>query len=203
MKLKKRKKGFSLVELILVLAIVASLATAAYFVFNKVRTQLIANEVATVISTVIANYQDLLKSSTSNVNMTQDIADYITKDLAKSQSELGGMVYTMKNGAFFGFDTGTGHNGVLRTVLYFKNADICEKVSTLLLAKGYAIRAGSGSSFLGNEDSLATSILTKNSIKVNTNYTTKTIIEACDASSSGAGGFYQGLNSIDIRAPIK
>lgn len=137
-KIKMKTKGFSLIELLLVLGIIAALAITAFFVFPKVKAGMEAQQIIDTANSAYAQLTMLRQGQKTNTNELKekdaisciDVSDkecfkkYGLEDLNKSGST-----------ARFIFSQipGYGDDSISLMVVGMSNSIVCNKVATSLL----------------------------------------------------------------------
>lgn len=149
----RKLNGFSLLELVLVLGIIAALVVGAYLVYKKVDSDRRANSVVQKIGAVAGNYKSLYSGVANPTSTSNDKAvfDYLTDGIYKKTSiSVGGASSSgyMADNSFLMIHSSDNY-------LYMElivDKDICTKVVTSLLAQAQYIitpdsTTGSSSSY--------------------------------------------------------
>lgn len=83
MKNLKRRKGFSLLEILLVFAIASAIIVASFFAYKSVKSKMIASNVSSKLNIIIENYRTLLSGTAIATNKAFIIDDKILSFITK------------------------------------------------------------------------------------------------------------------------
>lgn len=187
----KNKKGFSLIEILIVLAISISLIAFVYVIFKKVKISEDANSVITDVNVISQKYKSLYLGRTITYDQTvsgtddnSSIFDYVTKGTyAKKKFSLAGSsteVYMNKTSI-----VSLNNAANLFNINLIVDRNLCEKVINALLATGNYIitpdtMSGNSKSYVNaSNQSLAT--LPKN-VLYTTSYNQTMLTNDCNNS---------------------
>lgn len=135
----KNNKGFTMIELVLVIAIAASLVVVSFFTFQSIKYKTIAKDTTTKIQMVVNNYKDLMNgvavAPTQTHVLTNPMRDYMTRDIGASY-ESTKQVYKISNEVhfFLGYNVGGG----LTLMVYIPQGS-CTDFSLAMLNQGFIV----------------------------------------------------------------
>lgn len=132
-----KQKGFSLIEIILVLAIAAVVLVSAFIAYESVRSKSIASNISTKLEVLISNYRTIMSGKTlglkSSFMVTPSILTYITKDVGQ---DIGGGMYSL--GDETSISIGNSLGGILLISMIIPEK-ACISVAMNMLNRGYVV----------------------------------------------------------------
>lgn len=190
-----KQKGFSLIEIILVLAIAAVVLVSAFIAYESVRSKSIASNISTKLEVLISNYRTIMSGKTlglkSSFMVTPGILTYITKDVGQ---DIGGGMYSL--GDETSISIGNSLGGILLISMIIPEK-ACISVAMNMLNRGYVVLPNSLSNsvkYYGLPNSPTTAHATAANVigggSVNS-FTPADIAESCKN-----GGSYVEYNSL-------
>ena len=212
-KVKKVKKGFSLIELLLTLSIIAALTVLAFIIYEKVKMNSDVNNIVSNLNSVTYNYQQIMNGN--NADATKDytgLFNVITKGVytLKSYSILGQTtkVYMNKNALLSLSVSSVSSNESFLVIDLFVDKKNCPQVVDQLLDSGnYIIQPNSttGSVSLANKSNPYLGSL-PSAFSYKTNYTMSDIVSACNIGLSsdlakllgGSASIFENLDSVGM-----
>ncbi|MEC5343190.1 type 4 pilus major pilin [Brenneria populi] len=154
LKKRKSKKGFSLLELLLVLGIIAALVVAAFIVYPKVQSSQRATAESNNIATIQAGVKALYTaaSSYSGLNETVAVQAKIFPDnMLSGSGSAAKPVNAFKGNVLLGTSTDS-PSGVANSAFTITYVDVpaleCTKIVSGVGANFYSVAIGTGSSAL-------------------------------------------------------
>lgn len=159
MKNLKRRKGFSLLEILLVFAIASAIIVASFFAYKSVQSKMIASNVSSKLNIIIENYRTLLSGTAIATNkafiIDDKILSFITKDVAKKD----GMTYSLGNETTISIGYSIG--GIMNISAIIPEST-CIDIAMNMLNKGYVVVPNSlngSAKYYGRENSNTTTII--------------------------------------------
>lgn len=132
-----KQKGFSLIEIILVLAIAAVVLVSAFIAYESVRSKSISSNISTKLEVLISNYRTIMSGKTlglkSSFMVTPSILTYITKDVGQ---DIGGGMYSL--GDETSISIGNSLGGILLISMIIPEK-ACISVAMNMLNRGYVV----------------------------------------------------------------
>ena len=151
-KIKNTRKGFSLIEILLVLSIIAALSVIAFKVFNNVKNKQMSNEYIQKLNIVKSNADEIFTSSVnanfdgSSVMMTPSVASQLVSGTGytKNYNDITG--YYMDTNTMISLSMGNLKNNTKLITIGFRfPADICTSfISSLISSNNYLINTMDG-----------------------------------------------------------
>lgn len=139
MKLQKYEKGFTMIELVLVIAIAASLIVVSFFTFQSLKYKTIANDTTDKIQMVVSNYKDLMNgvavAPTATFTLTNSMRDYMTRDIGAA-FDSSRQLYKISNEVHFFLAYNVG--GTLTIMVYIPQGS-CTDFSLAMLNQGFIV----------------------------------------------------------------
>lgn len=135
----KNNKGFTMIELVLVIAIAVSIIVVSFFTFQSLKYKTIANDTTDKIQLVISNYKDLMNGiavapSTPYI-LTNPMRDYMTKDIGVA-FDSSRQLFKISNEVHFFLASGMG--GSLTIMVYIPQGS-CTDFSLAMLNQGFIV----------------------------------------------------------------
>ena len=190
-----KQKGFSLIEIILVLAIAAVVLVSSFVAYDSVKSKSIASNISTKLELVISNYRTIMSGKPLGLKtaftITPSMLTYMTKDIGQ---DIGSGMYSL--GDETSISIGNSLGGILLISMIIPEK-ACISVAMNMLNKGYVVLPNSLSSsvkYYGLPDSPTTAHATAAKVigggSVNS-FTPADIAESCKN-----GGSYVEYNSL-------
>lgn len=135
----KNNKGFTMIELVLVLAIAAVIIVVSFFTFQSLKYKTIANDTTNKIQIVVNNYKDLMNgvavAPTAIHVLTNPMRDYMTRDIGAAFDSTR-QVFKLSNEVhfFLGYNVG----GTLTIMVYLPQGS-CTDFSLAMLNQGFIV----------------------------------------------------------------
>lgn len=190
-----KQKGFSLIEIILVLAIAAVVLVSAFIAYESVRSKSISSNISTKLEVLISNYRTIMSGKTlglkSSFMVTPSILTYITKDVGQ---DIGGGMYSL--GDETSISIGNSLGGILLISMIIPEK-ACISVAMNMLNRGYVVLPNSLSNsvkYYGLPNSPTTAHATAENVIGGgsvSSFTPADIAESCKN-----GGSYMEYNSL-------
>ena len=139
-----KQKGFSLIEIILVLAIAAVVLVSSFIAYDSVKSKSIASNISTKLELVISNYRTIMSGKPLGLKtaftITPSMLTYMTKDIGQ---DIGGGMYSL--GDETSISIGNSLGGILLISMIIPEK-ACISVAMNMLNKGYVVLPNSLSS---------------------------------------------------------